>query len=317
MSADSKMHPAIKAMPSISPAVGVEIVVCDTGEEYEPPFSTTSLHLTAKMYTGRFFCGSCNDANVLKRCTGVREKIESLDFSQMSISAIPGKDIPSKLGAIIADILGIRKFDFIAVPDECLYPVFDPSLTRVPSPVPSEYFIKRPCPLEHDGKDTRDAQSVLQEAKVGELLAKNLHPNIAQYRGCEVVDGRIRGLCWDRYAITLHDHVREGKPIDSERILRGVQDALRHIHSLGYCHNDIKDCNVMLDDDGNAVIIDFDSCMPQGEKLLKGGGHPDYSLEGMEFSDPKNDDYSLNYMAQDLLYWTTVNDEGAGDDDGQ
>ncbi|CAG1989672.1 unnamed protein product [Fusarium graminearum] len=302
------MIPATKAMSSISPTVGIEILVCATGEEYEPPFSTTSLHLTAKMYTGQFFCGACYDADVLKRCTNVQKTIESLDLSQMRLSAIPGKDIPSKLGAIIADILGISKFDFIAVPDECLYPAFDPSLTRVPSPVPSEYFIKRPYPVCHDGKDTFDARSVLHEAKVGEFLAKNPHPNIAQYRGCEVVDGKIRGLCWDRYAITLHDHVREGKPIDAERFLRGVEAGLRHLHSLGYCHNEIDDSNVMLDDDGDAVIIDFKACIPHGEKLFKCGAHPGYSLAGMEFSDPKNDDYSLNRMAQELLYWNTVND---------
>ena len=51
-----------------------------------------------------------------------------------------------------------------------------------------------------------------------------------------------------------------------EDILKGI----RHLHSLGLVHNDINPANIMLDNNGTAVLIDFDSCRRVGESL--GGG---------------------------------------------
>ncbi|KAL6916214.1 hypothetical protein FSHL1_007661 [Fusarium sambucinum] len=100
--------------------------------------------------------------------------------------------------------------------------------------------------------------------------------------------------------MTLYDHLRAEKPLDVEHFLQGLEDGLRHLHSLGYCHNNINYSTVMLDDDGNAVIIDFDSCILQGKKALKVGAHPGFTLEGIEFSEPKNDMYTFSQMVEPL-----------------
>ncbi|KAH6993925.1 hypothetical protein EDB82DRAFT_556172 [Fusarium venenatum] len=254
-------------------------------------------------------------------CPDVRGKIDSIDLSQLDLSTVPNTTIASEFAAFIAGALGISKFNLIPIPDELIYPEFPPHLTRVPSTVPKEYYIKRPSVLGHDGKHTLTAETVLQETKVGEVLMKNPHPNIAYYRGCEVVDGRIRGPFWDRCAMTLHDHLRAEKPLDVEHFLQGLEDGLRHRHNLGYCYNDINESNVLLDDDGNAVIIDFDLCMLQGKTLLKGGGHPGFTLGGMQFSDPKNDMYAFRQMLEHLhgpmTDYQWVDDEDIGEfDDG-
>lgn len=39
------------------------------------------------------------------------------------------------------------------------------------------------------------------------------------------------------------------------------------MHTLGYGHNDINPRNILFDKNGTAVLIDFDSCCPLGEKL--------------------------------------------------
>lgn len=42
---------------------------------------------------------------------------------------------------------------------------------------------------------------------------------------------------------------------------------IQHLHSLGLVHNDVNPANNMVDEDGTAVLIDFDSCRRVGESL--------------------------------------------------
>ncbi|KAJ7210774.1 hypothetical protein GGX14DRAFT_624906 [Mycena pura] len=59
--------------------------------------------------------------------------------------------------------------------------------------------------------------------------------------------------------------------------LDGVEDALKHLHSLG-C-NDINPSNIMLSKAGDPIVIDFDSCLQLGQKLNK-GATPNWEYEG-------------------------------------
>ena len=54
-----------------------------------------------------------------------------------------------------------------------------------------------------------------------------------------------------------------------EKVTRGVENSLTHVHSFGDCHNDVNLQNIMLTDDDAAVLIDFDSCMPETEPLSR------------------------------------------------
>jgi serine/threonine protein kinase len=49
--------------------------------------------------------------------------------------------------------------------------------------------------------------------------------------------------------------------------LEGILAAIKHLHSLGLVHNDINPANIMLDEDGTLILIDFDSCRYIGESL--------------------------------------------------
>jgi serine/threonine protein kinase len=51
--------------------------------------------------------------------------------------------------------------------------------------------------------------------------------------------------------------------------LGGILEGIRHLHSLGLVHNDITPSNIMLNDDGTLVLIDFDSCRKVGELLCE------------------------------------------------
>lgn len=54
---------------------------------------------------------------------------------------------------------------------------------------------------------------------------------------------------------------------DAARYLRGVKAGVDHLHSLGYVHNDINPANIMVAEAGDAILVDFDSCLKIGTPL--------------------------------------------------
>ena len=125
-------------------------------------------------------------------------------------------------------------------------------------------------------------EQLRREITVCELLRQHPHPNIAAYYGCQETRGRVSGLCFKRYRTTLLEEympqslnkgdfpsTRHGV-VDVNRArayLEDILNGIQHLHSLGLVHNDINPANIMLDDNGTAVLIDFDSCRRVGELL--------------------------------------------------
>ena len=99
--------------------------------------------------------------------------------------------------------------------------------------------------------------SIIQE---GRLLARVHHPNVVTIYGAEQIGARI-GL-WMEFVRgrTLKQIVDAGKVFSgAEAVQIGVDvaHAVAAVHSAGVLHRDIKAQNVMLADDGRAVLMDF------------------------------------------------------------
>jgi len=99
-------------------------------------------------------------------------------------------------------------------------------------------------------------------------LAKLDHPNILPIYDFEVIDGTafltmplIRGG-------TLRDILNRGPldPLTSWRYLREIGDGLQHAHDAGIVHRDLKPTNVLIHQDGRAMLADFG--------LARGAGQP-------------------------------------------
>lgn len=154
------------------------------------------------------------------------------------------------------------------IPSSHIWPAIEPGLTAAPTPPPQNSYIKTPqlIDYEHCAPDFLPKDLLLKEARTCEILKANPHPNIVEYHGCIVKDGRIRGLCLTKYAQDLDQRVRDGgvDGLDVEALLNELRSGIEHLHGLGLVHNDINPRNVMFADDGTPVIIDFDSCEKEG-----------------------------------------------------
>lgn len=60
---------------------------------------------------------------------------------------------------------------------------------------------------------------------------------------------------------SLQDYVKNTRPmteVEAMKIIRQIADALKYMHEVEHiCHYDVKPSNILLDDRGNAMLIDF------------------------------------------------------------
>jgi tRNA A-37 threonylcarbamoyl transferase component Bud32 len=153
--------------------------------------------------------------------------------------------------------------------------------------------------------DTRLKDRLLQE---GRALAKIRHNNVVNVHGVEAHGDRV-GLCMEFVrGKTLADIVRgQGKMSAAEAVLIGEDlcRALSAVHRAGYVHRDVKAKNVMRDDSGRIVLMDFGTgrTMAQEGKSDR-AGTPLYMapevIEGGQAS-ARSDVYSLGVLLYHLV----------------
>lgn len=129
------------------------------------------------------------------------------------------------------------------------------------------------------------------------------HPNIAEYYGVVVEGSHIVGLAFKKYKQSV-DEIKgvEYYCPSVESVYNDVKAGIEHLHSLGLVHNDIKPANICIDENGRAVIIDFDSATPTGQPLGLRGGTTGFCKEDMRISEEQNDMYSLRAVRAHLEF---------------
>lgn len=169
-----------------------------------------------------------------------------------------------------------------------------------------QVYVKRPHLVNYypinDTNRKRIADEVLQEVKVCEKLKLKPHPNIAEYIGCKVDDGKISGICFKQYKETLQQklnpgHLNKREFARSSRldaawcsgIIQGIRNGLDHLHALGLVHNDITPANIIVDEHDTPVIIDFGSCRANGESLRGVGRTYEWYDHEVKIANPSND----------------------------
>ena len=138
-----------------------------------------------------------------------------------------------------------------------------------------------------------------------QLLRRLQHPNIIP-----ILDfGEAEGLAFIVMPFlasgTLHERLQAGPldPIRGGRIVDQLASGLSYAHENGVIHRDVKPSNVLLDEQGNAVLSDFGFARPQdASQNLTGSaliGTPAYMSPEQcrgEPIDARSDQYSFAIM---------------------
>ncbi|KAJ6032494.1 serine/threonine protein kinase [Penicillium herquei] len=165
------------------------------------------------------------------------------------------------------------------------------SFHAVDDPLPSNIYLKRPRLLVYDDYKEQDAVDIipallLEEAKTLEILSKNPHPGI--------IKGFITALALERHPSDLKGYIKNQKGLLNEEDFMGaLESAIKHLHSLGFAHNDINTANVLVDKERMPILADFNSCKPIGEKLT-------YSQGTLGWTD-EDDEWDVSETHHDLF----------------
>jgi len=154
----------------------------------------------------------------------------------------------------------------------------------------------------------RLASTVVEE---GRVLAKLRHPNVVTVHGAEVHDGRV-GL-WMEFirgrslAQVLQDHGPFGA---REAALVGIDlcRALAAVHRAGVVHRDVKAQNVMREEGGRILLMDFGAGIEAGAEAgvreRKISGTPLYMAPEILAGEPasqRSDLYALGVLLYHLV----------------
>lgn len=166
------------------------------------------------------------------------------------------------------------------VPDSDIYPLFEDGLTHFETSSMHEesYVLEAPDATQWDEGDFV-ANVLLSEARTNEVFLSKVHPRLGAYLGCVVHEGRIVRLAFPRCVESLYDRTqkleRQGvermKTAGREKCMRAIEEAVAHLHSLGYGHNDISATSIMFDKGGDALLTGVGSCTRLGERIKNGG----------------------------------------------
>ena len=119
--------------------------------------------------------------------------------------------------------------------------------------------------LRWDSDHSPGATAVIDEAR---MLAQVRHPNVVTVYGADRSAGRARGSMEFIHGRTLEHIVRQHGPFTPGAAARVGIDlcrALSAVHTAGLVHRDVKAHNVMREDGGRIVLMDFGTGLDRGE----------------------------------------------------
>jgi len=171
--------------------------------------------------------------------------------------------------------------------------------------------------LRLDASTGQPAERLLDEART---LARVRHPNVVTVHGADVRDARA-GL-WMEFVHgrTLESWLQaHGALGPGEATTVGVDlcRALAAVHGAGLVHGDVKAQNVLREDGGRTVLMDFGAGRVQGTNVVALAGTPLYLAPEVlagEPATPRSDIYSLGVLLFHLL--TNAYPYSAADLDG-
>lgn len=192
------------------------------------------------------------------------------------------------------------------VHDDAVFPAWPlpgTDLRKAPGALPANVHIKRPSlelypMLKQLGIDVKQLfDTIIAEAQVLEELSQHPHPNLIRYHGCRIVRGHFTGLVLDRHPHDLQTYVQHGHgSLDKTHFIAALESAIKHLHDLGWAHNDLSPGNLLVSEEGMPVLIDFGGCQKFGTKLKYIRGTKEWiegEIEAYTTSEAQHDIFAL------------------------
>jgi TolB-like protein/Tfp pilus assembly protein PilF len=158
--------------------------------------------------------------------------------------------------------------------------------------------------LRGDVTQSRPVDRILSEART---LAQVRHPNVVTVHGADVRDGRaglwmelVEGQTLDAW-LTAHGPMGAG---EAATIGIDLCRALAAVHAAGLVHGDVKAQNVVREQGGRIVLMDFGAGRAQGADAAGVSGTPMYLAPEVLAGEPptiQSDLYSLAVLLFHLL----------------
>ncbi|CAO3675155.1 hypothetical protein G6F70_007437 [Rhizopus microsporus] len=174
-------------------------------------------------------------------------------------------------------------------------------------------FIRKDRIVVHSWIRDRKLGLVPMEIHILKKLKDNPHANCCSLESFMEDDETFYAVmkfhgseCMDLFDyVELHMGISE---IEIKRIFWQIAKAVEHIHGLRIVHRDIKDENVLIDENGRISLIDFGSAayFKEGRKFDTFCGTLDYCapeiVKGMPYEGPPQDIYCLGIVLYILIY---------------
>lgn len=182
--------------------------------------------------------------------------------------------------------------------EELIPPFYADRMTLIPAQYidPSRHYIKKYTPVDEDECEDDETPLSVQFANLSnrvreiatcEKLREYPHPNVCGYFGVKTnaVGTRVEGIVLQKFHCDLKDLVPDHMNLAvAATAIRDIEAGIKHMHSLGAIHCDIKPQNVFVrytltvyapgrqQRDVRFAVGDFDSVHARGATLLGKNG---------------------------------------------
>lgn len=162
----------------------------------------------------------------------------------------------------------------------------------------------------HKELETRIVKRVIKGDGEAYISLKKLsHPNIANIYDAVADKGEVVILEEFIDGMTVFEYLQDGlfSPLGVKRVVSALCDALSFLHSNNIIHKDIKPENVMIDNNGDVKLIDFDAAriyklsQSRDTVMLGTTGYAAPEQYGTGQTDERTDIYALGVLMNVML----------------
>jgi len=177
----------------------------------------------------------------------------------------PGAVAGFALGNQLLQVLGVGGFGIVYKGRGLYFDELVAIKEYFPSAISERKDGETVVPIDSDAEEVHalGLKKFVEEAKLlWNLSTPTRHPNIVSVRSLFEIHGTAYMVMDFEEGLSLSQQLRKGHRFDVaslKALIRPIAEGLERAHQVGVFHRDIKPPNILVNDDGSPVLIDFGS----------------------------------------------------------